>query len=678
MDHMENRTETILKSELESTETMVNVSRPHDVEESLRLIDDLKYFLATAPANWQENQIIRRYYLNSEHGFVSCVFWNNVYYITGTDIVKCCLYRMQKFGRTIVQKKKFEEGIFSDLRNLKCGIDATLEQPKSAFLQFLYRNSCLKTQKKQKVFFWFSVPHDKLFADALERDLKREEVSSQQTTTKAIFEPAISFQFDSKCGVRLYNQLLSHMQNKRLIIDENRLEPFVDLESDDMYKSQEAALNLSPIISGDKSPPTTHGLSYNGIKDIGNKMNNLTNKEFPNNSQLTQSSSFVSTNNEIKLDNRKIADIDSPALNSEEENDYETNSSNPLESVNKYSIDDNCNNANESLTTVKTVINSEPTTNNFEDIPLDYFPIDIEYPKNNEVTESPSFQNYMTLMDYNVKDAEKATSTTSAASVKKKSIKVKKHTNSMAYQGNMIDPLLLNYNDGFDVPSNAKDFINLNGDADRMHDNFKDVNDAFEEFNNDLFQQRINHYNTQYPYNSYMNLNIPQMTTLPTYQSEILPQTIDPQPFTRFDNIFTPQSVYKDYIHMSRSQNKPQAPLSQQQIEFFDWNVLLQPTSNLPQLSTARSLTAYTPGYRANMPQTVWIQSPYMTSGPNQYPQTKTPLITTRRRQFHNLTPATSMNKYSKINKNNKVTKPAHDKKKHIAKEKQSIVSKKQ
>ena len=72
--------------------------------------------------------------------------------------------------------KKFEEGIFSDLRNLKSGTDASLEEPKSPFLDFLYKNNCIRTQKKQKVFYWYSVPHDRLFLDALERDLKREKM----------------------------------------------------------------------------------------------------------------------------------------------------------------------------------------------------------------------------------------------------------------------------------------------------------------------------------------------------------------------------------------------------------------------------------------------------------------------------------------------------------------------
>ena len=60
-------------------------------------------------------------------------------------------------------QKKFEEGIFSDLRNLKPLQDSTLEESRSDFLKFLYENQCIRTQKKQKVFYWFSVKHDKLF-----------------------------------------------------------------------------------------------------------------------------------------------------------------------------------------------------------------------------------------------------------------------------------------------------------------------------------------------------------------------------------------------------------------------------------------------------------------------------------------------------------------------------------
>jgi transcription factor STE12 len=109
----------------------------------------------------------------------------------------------------VKNSKKFEEGIFSDLRNLKAGTDATLEEPKSPFLDFLYKNNCIRTQKKQKVFYWYSVPHDRLFLDALERDLKREKMS-QEATTVAVSEPALSFEFDSSQS--LYEQLTKAQQ----------------------------------------------------------------------------------------------------------------------------------------------------------------------------------------------------------------------------------------------------------------------------------------------------------------------------------------------------------------------------------------------------------------------------------------------------------------------------------
>ena len=140
--------------------------------------ENFKLFLSTAPVNWNTSDALKRFQLpNGET--VSCILWNELFHITGTDIVKSILYRFECLGRKIVNQKKFEEGIFSDLRNLKPVQDATLEESRSEFLKFLYENQCIRTQKKQKVFYWFSVKHDKLFLDALERDLKRE--SSGQT-----------------------------------------------------------------------------------------------------------------------------------------------------------------------------------------------------------------------------------------------------------------------------------------------------------------------------------------------------------------------------------------------------------------------------------------------------------------------------------------------------------------
>lgn len=199
--------------------------------ESLQLIKDLDLFLVTAPVNWHENQVIRRYFLNKEEGFVSCVYWNNLYFITGTDIVRCIAYKMYHIGREIVDRKKFEEGIFSDLRALKTGTHSILENSRSPFLKFLHRNQCLRTQKKQKVFFWFSVPHNKLFADVLERDLKKE-LSNQSATTKPISDVIRSFKYDQ--SLPLLEQLSKHYSHclgedvSTLILKTNNINPAVD------------------------------------------------------------------------------------------------------------------------------------------------------------------------------------------------------------------------------------------------------------------------------------------------------------------------------------------------------------------------------------------------------------------------------------------------------------------
>ncbi|KAH6873982.1 STE-12 alpha [Coprinopsis sp. MPI-PUGE-AT-0042] len=195
------------------------LNRPLNQAEGERLayLDRLKYFLATAPSRWNNTEAdpgpdgsftshapqntvshpqLNRFMLPNQE-FVTCVLWNGLYHITGTDIVRALVFRFEAFGRPVRNTKKFEEGVFSDLRNLKPGVDACLEEPKSPFLDLLFKYQCIRTQKKQKVFYWFSVPHDRLFLDALDRDLKREKMG-QEPTTAATGEPALSFTYDPK------------------------------------------------------------------------------------------------------------------------------------------------------------------------------------------------------------------------------------------------------------------------------------------------------------------------------------------------------------------------------------------------------------------------------------------------------------------------------------------------
>ena len=144
-------------------------------EASDERVANLKQFLADAPHKMNNAQQgdMYRYPLLDSNEYVTCVYWNGEYLMSGTDIVRIVQYRFRCRGVSVPRPKKLEEGIFSDLRNLKPGHDAVLEEPRSELLKFLYEKECIRTQKKQKVFYWYKIPHDNLYHDAMERELRR-------------------------------------------------------------------------------------------------------------------------------------------------------------------------------------------------------------------------------------------------------------------------------------------------------------------------------------------------------------------------------------------------------------------------------------------------------------------------------------------------------------------------
>ena len=83
-------------------------------------------------------------------------------------------FRFQIIGKPIPDgmSKKFEEWVFSDLRRLMEGEDYSILQPNSAFMELLVANKSVKRAKKQKIFHWWSVPHDELFHSTLFRMMK--------------------------------------------------------------------------------------------------------------------------------------------------------------------------------------------------------------------------------------------------------------------------------------------------------------------------------------------------------------------------------------------------------------------------------------------------------------------------------------------------------------------------
>jgi len=128
---------------IDSAQTPTSRPLTSSEREILSILNKLKEFLANAPNRWASSEApstthlhnpntrpaLNRFTLPSNE-FVTCVLWQGQHYITGTDIVRSLVFRFEAFGRPVRNMKKFEEGVFSDLRNLKPGSDATLEEPK--------------------------------------------------------------------------------------------------------------------------------------------------------------------------------------------------------------------------------------------------------------------------------------------------------------------------------------------------------------------------------------------------------------------------------------------------------------------------------------------------------------------------------------------------------------------
>lgn len=120
--------------------------------------------------------------------------------------MRILLWRFQRYcGRGPISIKKFEEGVFSDLRRLSAPQDCVLEATRSDFLVFLFDRDCVRSKKKQKVFFWKSFLRcaDTFFADAVERELARMEMAhaigmSVEEFIKAGIVPSVTGLHDSR------------------------------------------------------------------------------------------------------------------------------------------------------------------------------------------------------------------------------------------------------------------------------------------------------------------------------------------------------------------------------------------------------------------------------------------------------------------------------------------------
>ena len=151
---------------------------------------------------------VKRFTLRTTGESIACVLWDGRHFVTGCDIIKTVRfivnnqhhnnnhnqsYNTDNIGQpappfeaaaphspsgdpngTPGEMKKFEEGVFSDLRHLKVGLHSVLEESKSEFLEWLCKHGCIRTQKKQKVFLWEHVDYDRLAREARGRINRRE------------------------------------------------------------------------------------------------------------------------------------------------------------------------------------------------------------------------------------------------------------------------------------------------------------------------------------------------------------------------------------------------------------------------------------------------------------------------------------------------------------------------
>ncbi|KAL1915460.1 uncharacterized protein VTP21DRAFT_6584 [Calcarisporiella thermophila] len=163
--------------------------------------EQLRYFLATAPTSLTGESSIKRHPAG-DAGHIACVLWHNLFHITSRDIYRALHFRFETLGRMVVNEEQLESEVFAALGHLRIGPDAILEESGSEFLQFLHENGCVLSTRKQKVYFWFSVPHDQIFVDILGRELQREQ-RGEQTLTVAMAEPALSISAEGPDGASL-------------------------------------------------------------------------------------------------------------------------------------------------------------------------------------------------------------------------------------------------------------------------------------------------------------------------------------------------------------------------------------------------------------------------------------------------------------------------------------------
>jgi hypothetical protein len=124
---------------------------------------DFLMFLGTATNNWcrKDNHRTSSQRFKRLHLFgleISCSRWKNEFFITTNDIIKATVIRYQLEGKPLPEYRKFKEGIVTDLKQLKMDRDGKLAATQSDILRYLAANQIVTSLRRQKLFYWKSVP----------------------------------------------------------------------------------------------------------------------------------------------------------------------------------------------------------------------------------------------------------------------------------------------------------------------------------------------------------------------------------------------------------------------------------------------------------------------------------------------------------------------------------------
>lgn len=159
--------------------------------------NDLKKVLKTN--NYEKKTYSFNLCINDSNEFISSFYWKDEYYISGIDILKIIKFQLSLLNYRIIKTKKFEGYVFSILRNIKI---FNCETSNSELLGLMYIGNCIRTQKKQKIFYWNDFPHDQILYEFLEKGMSTVEKFDNVVVRKKTFDESnILFILDKNISI---------------------------------------------------------------------------------------------------------------------------------------------------------------------------------------------------------------------------------------------------------------------------------------------------------------------------------------------------------------------------------------------------------------------------------------------------------------------------------------------